>query len=266
MLHGESPSASRPDGGIMGSMSMLAGYQSNCAPVTDWLQDTWWHRRMFGQSMFRWVPEDAMHVLLEHTRGRCVFETPGHLRVLEQHQQNLREWIGQIDDAICLELSAARRQLPQHSWPVALAMTGFTPLEAGRIMRRRASAAPPANPDVRRALHGIPLANPLTHAWELRQVWGMYRAVDNMLEDLCCDLAVELERTHGLDRLASLTTDRSPDQLRWRIERQRDHRGEPGDARRRPLQTYEPLPALAHEADSATHVGHFTTRTRPIAL
>ncbi len=35
---------------------------------SDWLEDMTWHRRMYDQSKFRWVPEDPMSIALTWTK------------------------------------------------------------------------------------------------------------------------------------------------------------------------------------------------------
>ena len=67
---------------------------------------------------------------------------------------------------------------------------------------------------------------------------AMYAAAVNLLEDVACDLILELAPKHGWDYLGSLTVCRNGQQLRWRVEDQREERGEPGDPRRLPAQTY----------------------------
>ncbi|WP_028045475.1 hypothetical protein [Cellulomonas sp. URHE0023] len=67
---------------------------------------------------------------------------------------------------------------------------------------------------------------------------SMYAAANAMFKDMVCDLAVELAPEHGWGSLVAPSSDRIETQMRRRVERQRDQRGEPGDARRAPAQRY----------------------------
>jgi len=196
---------------------------------------------MFNQSRFRWTPQDATSILLNYTRGRCDFTTPNHLRRLDRQLLGLLERKGQIQDAMSAPLRAARSALPRDRYVAGLDLIGMSPDEAIRIMVVPPARAVPTT-DVARALRGIPLPNPLTQAWELRQVLLMYQAAADMIEDTLCDLVNELAPTLGLDRLAALTTDKVTSQLEWRVAQQRRARGESGDPRRAATQTYPALP------------------------
>lgn len=198
---------------------------------------------MYAQSHFRWVSEDAARIALGYTRGRVVFEAPAHLRRLDQQLMELKEWKCQISDAMAGPLRAARGCYRGPAWVEALALIGLSEYDA-RVLIGSAQPIPPGgNPDVRRALRGWPLPNPLTQVWELRQVQSMYQAGENLLEDAVADLVLELAARHGWDNLAALTVDRCGGQLQRRVGRQREERGEPGDPRRVAAQRYEsPFP------------------------
>lgn len=205
----------------------------------DWIDDMRWHRRMFSESKVRWAPEDAHHVALAWTGGRCSFETPGQLRRLDAQLLQLREYAAQIQDAMAPELRRARNALHRSTWAEALLLIGLSHPESVFIIStaRRLSRSTP-NAEVRRALRGIPLPNPLNRVWELRQMHALYLSAVNLLEDATCDLAVELAATRSWDSLAALTTDRIGWQLQGRVEDQREARGLPGDPRRTPAQQY----------------------------
>ena len=205
----------------------------------DWLDDMRWHRRMFAQSKVRWAPEDARDIALRWVHGRCSFETPGHLRRLEAQHLHLLEHTAQIQDAMAPDLKAVRNTLHRSSWAEAFDLLGMTERESSviTIMSRPLDPKRP-NPDVRRALRGIPLANPLSRVWELRQMHTLYDAAANLLEDELCDLATELAPAHGWDNLAALTTDHVGWQLSARVEEQRRARGGPEDSRRHPQHRY----------------------------
>jgi len=202
-----------------------------------WLEDVRWHRRMFTQSHFRWAPEDATHIALHYTRGRVVFETPAHLRRLDAQLMELREWKGQITDAMAAPLSEARSRYAGSRWEQALDLIGLTDYDV-RVLIGTAHRQVRLNPDAKRALRGFPLPNPLTNVWELRQMASMYEGAENILEDTLCDLVLELEPRHGLANLAALTVSGTAQQLQFRLDRQLQERGELGDPRRAPSQRY----------------------------
>lgn len=202
-----------------------------------WLEDVRWHRRMFAQSHFRWVPEDPLHIALDYSHGRVLFETPAHLSRLDDQLMELREWKGQITDAMAAPLRQARSRYTRAKWDQALDLIGLTEYDA-RVLIGTAHQQTRQNPDVRRVLRGFPLPNPLTNVWELRQMESMYQAAENLLEDALCDLVEELAPRHGWANLAAVTVGRTERQLRFRLERQLQERGGPGDPRRAPHQHY----------------------------
>lgn len=208
----------------------------------DWVEDMYWHRRGFNQSKFRWRPEQARHIALVWARGRCSFETPGHLRRLDAQLLQLREYTGQIQDAMAPELREARSKLGRPQWTEGLKLLDLTPADADFIIIT-AHRLDPHNqhPQVRRALRGIPLPNPFSRVWELRQVHALHRAAVDLLEDEVCDLASSLAPRHGWDNLAALTTDRIGWQLERRVNEHLETRGLPEDPRRHPGQRF-PLP------------------------
>lgn len=194
---------------------------------------------MYGQSRFRWVTEDALSIATRYTRGRLEFSTPAHLANLDVQ---LLSVLGHADQ-IRLAMAAPLREIRdthRRRWGSALEHINMTDLEA-RVITWSAIGTTPdqiTNHDARRALRGIPLPNPLTEVWELRQMLAMYQAAANVLEDASCDLVLELAETRGLAALAPLTLSRTPAQLSMRVSEQRELRGEPGDPRRIPVQAY----------------------------
>lgn len=205
----------------------------------DWYEDVLWHRQMYRQSRFRWAPENATNIAMRTTRGRLEFSTPGQLATLERQRMELLGYTDQVRLAMAVPLREARKAYGPR-WGSALALIGMPTIDA-RIITWSAVGARPdqaTNADVRRVLHGIPLPNPLTEVWELRQLHSMFEAAGDLLEDAVCDLVMELRDHHGLTALAPLTVSGIADQLWMRVERQRDKRGEPGDRRRVPQQQY----------------------------
>lgn len=222
--------------GIMGRVSALA-----IREPADWVEDMTWHRRMFRQSKFRWVPDDAMSIALSWTRGRLVYDTPAHLRLVDEQLLALKGFACGIDDAMLAPLTEARQRSGSADWKAGLELVGLTPLDI-EILRHSALSTPrdaPLHREARRAIHGIPWSNPFSQVWELRQMRGMYAAAENLLEDAFCDLALELAPEQGWHNLSQLTLrHRSARTLQHRVEDQRVTRGEPGDPRREPVQRY----------------------------
>lgn len=209
----------------------------------DWVEDAAWHRRMFGQSHFRWVPEDPMSIMLVWTRGRLVYDRPGHLRFLDAQLLGLRDFAAGIDDAMVPLLREAQRECSAQHWAIGLGLIDMTQRDVS-VLRHGASAAlaPAQHREASRALQGIPLANPFSQVWELRQMRAMYAAAEDLIEDVFCDLAVELSQDHDWDELATHTrTHHSGRTLQMRVTDQREIRGMPGDARRIPEQCYSAL-------------------------
>ena len=206
----------------------------------DWIEDTRWHRHMFGQSSFRWVPEDPIGIALKWTRGRLSYETPGHLRLLDDQIIALRDFASGIDDAMAKPLKDAHQRCTPPDYRDGLDLVGLTSRDVS-VLRRAAIGTDPStvHPEARRVLYGLPWPNPFTEVWELRQMRGMYTAAENLLEDLFCDLVLELAPSQGWDHLARLCrfhfTTRS---LEVRVEAQRTARGDVGDPRRVPAQRY----------------------------
>lgn len=202
-----------------------------------WLEDMTWHRRMFGQSQFRWAPEDAMTIALRYTHGRVLYETPTHLRQLHLDLARLAAYTGQISAALVPRLDAAQAELGADGWRTGLTLVGLTELDVAAL-RASYHMSGPENRSVQRAVRGIPVSNPLSQVWELLQVRSMYTAAACLLEDALCDLVLELAPGHGWERLAGITCQTDERALRERVRRHRDLRGEPGDPRRQPAQSY----------------------------
>ncbi len=204
----------------------------------NWLEDMSWHRRMFRQSHFRWVPEDPMDIALSWTRGRLLYETPGHLRILDRQRHALHTFASGIDNAMVAPLGEAERRCRPEDFRQGLDLVGLTKQD---VVLLRFFAPPEVEPhrEARRALRGIPLPNPFSQVWELRQMRSMYRAAEDILLDVYCDLILELVPQHGWQNLALLLQDnRSEPALRSFVEDQRLRRGEPGDPRRQASQRY----------------------------
>lgn len=215
-----------------------AGWERDPA---DWVDDMRWHRRMYRESRFRWVAEDAMSLALAWTRGRVEFTTPGHLRRLDLQLLDLSTYAAGIRHAMLDPLDEARARCTAADYDAGLHLIGMTRRDVDVL--RHASLAGTGrvhgHPEALRAMRGIPLPNPYSQVWELRQMDAMYAAAGDILEDALCDLAVELAPRQGWGNLAPLTVShRMPGSLQRRVEQQRQEHGEPGDPRRRRAQRY----------------------------
>lgn len=193
---------------------------------------------MFAQSVFRWVPEDPLGVALTWTRGRLVYETPAHLRLLNEQILGLRAHAARIDDAMAEPLTLAQTLCTPQDWHHGLSTIGITPTQASIIRRGAPREQLTPHPDVPRLLRKIPVPNPFSQVWELRQLRSLYAAAEDILEDTFCDLALDLEPQQGWQTLAALTNHYSAGALQLRVTEQRSLRGEPGDPRRSPEHHY----------------------------
>jgi hypothetical protein len=121
-------------------------------------------------------------------------------------------------------LALAREQCPDYR--AGLELVGMTKTDVD-ILRYNALGGRVRNhPEAKRALRGIPLPNPFSQVWELRQMHGMYAAADNILEDTFCDLATELAEELGWDSIVPLTViHRTGNGVRLRVEQQRREPG-----------------------------------------
>lgn len=179
-----------------------------------------------------------MSIALTWAKGRVLQVTPSHLRQLDQQLYGLRGSACGIDDAMVPLLREAKQSCQPDDWRMGVQLVGLTPLDV-EILEHAAPRHIGPHREATRALRGIPLPNPFTQVWELRQMRSMYAAAENILEDAFCDLALELAPRLGWDRLAQLTLyHQSARSLQLRVQEQRDARGEPGDPRREPMQRY----------------------------
>ena len=173
-------------------------------------------------------------IALTWTRGQLIYDTPRHLRLLDEQILALRDYAAGIDDAMIAPLAEAKRRCSPADWKAGLELIGMTPLDI-EIIRHSGMGKVKPHREAKRALRGIPLPNPFSQVWGLRQMRGMYAAADDILEDAFCDLAVELAPTQGWDYLAGLCIcNRTARTLQARVQMQRDARGELGDPRRVP--------------------------------
>lgn len=212
-------------------------------PIEAWVDDLMWHRRMFQQSRFRWLPEDALQIALRATRGSVDFTTARHLTRLDQDLMALQEFTEQIQRARADELRHARAVLAPRDWAEALRYLAMSPDEAAFLLWITTDLPPVSNDQTRRVTRGIPWATPLSRAWELHQLWALWDAACAILEDCVCDLVEELAERRGYSGVVGLTRDFKLIDLQARVEINRERRGGPGDPRRTRRQTYPtPVP------------------------
>ena len=225
---------------------------SNARAPQHWLEDLYWHRISCGGSEFRWDRDDVLRIFLRYARGRCEFETFAHLRALCIHKRQLVVHHEPISLAAGEMILQAQDGLTHREWwDYAVHMLSLEGMAMTRLTQPAYvdpfDQVPDAleHPEVRAATRGFAWPNPLSKAWELIQVHNMYDAAANMFEDLICDLVLELQPDHGwitvAERIADCNTwGPEVSNLRGRIERQREERGEPGDPRRQVRQDYGP--------------------------
>lgn len=215
-----------------------------------WIDDLSWHRQVYKQSKFRWWDTEAVLVATEFTGGRNNFRTIADLRELERYRISVSEYALTCQRALGLALKDVRSNLNLSGWdrvgdlldldPGECASSSFFATWADPYDSRQIS-----NPQVRRIRRmcdGFFFASPLLLAWELKQLWRLYQAAEDVLEDTLVDLLVELRetaRTQDLVRAIGMSTEAGLDD---RIAMQRDARGPVGDPRRIPQQTFGPLP------------------------
>lgn len=207
-------------------------------PVEAWVDDLVWHRRMFQQSRYRWLPEDAVQIALRATGGTVEFTTPRQLQRLDKQLLTLEGFTHQIRHTYVNELRRARDALSPSDWGDALRYLGVSLDEAAFLFRIIGPEAHPGNDQTRRVTRGIPWVTPLSRAWELQQLLMLWDAACALVEDCVCDLVVELAADRGLSSLVGLTRDYKLIDLQWRIENNYEQRGDPGDPRRARVQTY----------------------------
>lgn len=222
-----------------------------------WLQDLYWHRVSSSGSEFTWSELDVTRVFLRFARGRSAFDRLDHLVALGDQQQRLYDHLEPVRLAGAHLLTRAQQESPPQHWVAARTMLNLDRVSASMAMwpvQVRPEDIPAAleHPEVRAAMHGYAFPNPLSQAWEVRQVLGMYESAVEVFEDMICDLASELQPDHGwisvsehFSRGAGFAT--GPAQMRRRVDNHREERGEPGDLRRRVGQVYGDAPQAPPE-------------------
>lgn len=200
-----------------------------------WLEDLRWHKQTFRQSRFQWDAHDVLRVVTGSTGGQLDFITVNHLRQLQSSQDQVCDFSAECQVAMAGPLRQARSTLGLERTAEILGLSvgecNMALALAGGAMQE------PPNGEVHRVLRQLPLTNPVTQAWELKQLWRLHEAAREVLEDTICDLLVELLAQHPAEELRKATGP-STSTPALRVERARLERGEAGDPRRTPRQRF----------------------------
>lgn len=203
-----------------------------------WCDDLFWHRRMFQAARTQWDGREAIDIVTRHTGGQLEFHS---LADLEQLSVAAREILAVVE-LIERSLGASARDAAGllGSWSQVGDEIGYDwrQLRAMAIRAARTPAFTP-HPDVRVAVRGIPQSNPLTEAWEIKQLRSLWLAAAQMVEDTLIDLVDELAGTdEDWETLAYAVWESDAGALACRLESHRAARGLPGDPRRRITQVF----------------------------
>ncbi|MCZ4278540.1 hypothetical protein [Rhodococcoides yunnanense] len=210
------------------------------------LEDLRWHREFHRQSQFRWWDTEAALVATEFTRGQDHFQTVHDLAHLERQRLALADYTSTCQRALGHALKQSQRLLDTRDWHFASDALLLSPriCEQSSYLATWADPYDPtalSNPQVQRiqrSCERMMFGSPLILSWELSHLWSLYRAAETLLEDTLVDLTIELSEAVPNAALLWATQMASTSGLRRRISDQRSSRGEPGDPRRRPCQSY----------------------------
>ena len=138
-------------------------------------------------------------------------------------------------------LKAARKQLSPQDWAPIAEELDLTILECATSAFAATWSEPRERSNaqverVQRIVDGLFFTNPLIRAWELQQLWLLYVAAEDFIEDTLVDLVVELRPSRRTADLADAAGAWSVTSLDYIVEEQRRLRGECGDPRRSPTQ------------------------------
>lgn len=206
-----------------------------------WLDDLFWHKKMYRGARWRWWGEHVMKVITGHTGGKLTFDTFADLRLLEDHRRSVADQAFTCQLALADPLDDAGDVLGR--WiPVADAL-GLTEVECSSTVwfADARPDLPRTNVKVEKVLRVVrrqPFNNPLIEAWELKQLWRLHQAAAAMLEDTTCDLIEHLRGSRPdvvLCEAADVVTSAG---LTTRVDANRAARGEFGDPRRVPRQVF----------------------------
>lgn len=210
------------------------------------LDDLRWHRELHRQSQFRWWDTEAALVATEFTHGQDHFRTVHDLAQLERYRLALADYTATCQRALGHALKQSQHTLDTSDWSFAADALLLSPWTCEQSSYLATWADPYdrtalSNPQVRRiqrSCERMMFGNPLILSWELSHLWSLYLAAETLLEDTLIDLTVELTESVPDATLLWATQMASTIGLKRRISDQRTSRGEPGDPRRRPRQSY----------------------------
>lgn len=210
----------------------------------EWVDDALWHRRGYGQSMWVWTNEDAVKLALRYTSGKVLHEGVSDLRTLNRQIWELAGDTQMVQSLIAERLRRIVDAAPgREGLADAVSLLGLQLQDALRIKNRKPTGTP--NRDVERALEDLPYRNPITEAWELLQVQGLYQAAADILENAYCDEASALSDAAGLTVIGEQLDDASAAALLARIRMNHEDR----HTRQVMTQQYPPIPRLKTLSD-----------------
>ncbi len=206
-----------------------------------WIEDLRWHRDQYRQSRFQWSGSEALLAATEFTHGRQDFTSLMDLRELNLGRRAATEYAAVCQRAFGEAARQARRSICPTSW-VAVAIELDSTVDDCSASSHFATWSSPADRTntqvdrVQRIVDGLYFSNPLIRAWELKQLWDLYTAAENILEDTLIDLVVELDGHRRAQDIADAIGVFTVAGLSHRVDLQRSQRGVVGDPRRTPHQ------------------------------
>lgn len=211
------------------------------ALVATWLDDLWWHKKMYRGARWRWWGEHVMDMITSYTGGRLYFTTVEDLRRLQGYKYHAEEEAFTCQLALTDPLEQAGDLMGR--WGAVAEALGLTTVDCSATVwfaavlpdRARTNSAVER---VKRVVQRQPFKNPLIEAFELKQMWRLHQAAATMLEDTTCDLLEELRESRPDAVLCEAAAIATVKGLDLRIATARTDRGGPGDPRRIPRQIY----------------------------
>lgn len=216
-----------------------------------WLEDLLWHRGVYRQSKLRWRQEEPVLIATEFTRGRHDYTTVADLHTLSRSAMHAAGLAGDCQRALGLALTQVRMTGPMlRTWDTLAELLDLEPHQCAQAVQLSTwsdgqRAIPTPVRSVLQMCEAFLFANPLLTAWELKQLWTLYDAGAEILEDTVVDLLVELSPTVPGVVLANACGMSTRAAIDDRIARQRSARGDIGDPRRQVRQTFRPIPRTA---------------------
>jgi hypothetical protein len=214
---------------------------STAATVETWLDDLFWHKKMYRGARWRWWGEHVTDLITTYTGGQLTFRSMDDLRQLQRYQQRAEDEAFTCQLALADPLQMAKDVMG--IWNVVGAAVGLSEVECSTPVCFAETHPTQARTNhqverVRRVVRRQPFKNPLIEALELKQLWRLHQAAAAMLEDTTCDLLVELRDSRPDVALCEAVGVLSSKGLDTRIAAARKARGGPGDPRRIPRQIY----------------------------